>query len=348
MIAKLQKVLKKLPKSIDEYVRTVTLLSDSDFYPTSLQACQRVPEYQSILQRFFDEDVPFVTGNALKYWTEGLRERVHLLSNADHQVIEFSRDEVIQMMSCMTLGCFDGGMKQVNFLQWQSNYECDNFLLMEEYLHQMRSYPRLQEKVIIETKNLTNPETIDSLISSSVPLTSLNSELVKRIEDVPKHAFIDFANKYIGGSSLLGASAQEEILFSIFPECCLSCTFCNVMTNTQAIIIRGCVRIGTYTGYGGSFKYLGPFEAASSLPSEVIAIDANPCGHLQFEDNMILRDINKAFCGFSLAGEEMDGIASGKWGCGVFGGNPYLKVLQQWIAASLAGKDVVVKILTEE
>ena len=63
---------------------------------------------------------------------------------------------------------------------------------------------------------------------------------------------------------------------------------------------------------------------------------------------MILRDINKAFCGFSLAGEEMDGIASGKWGCGVFGGNPYLKVLQQWIAASLAGKDVVVKILTEE
>lgn len=65
MIAKLQKVLKKLPKSIDEYVvgldfksqalmRTVTLLSDSDFYPTSLQACQRVPEYQSILQRFFD------------------------------------------------------------------------------------------------------------------------------------------------------------------------------------------------------------------------------------------------------------------------------------------------------
>lgn len=40
----------------------------------------------------------------------------------DHQVIEFSRDEVIQMMSCMTLGCFDGGMKQVNFLQWQSNY----------------------------------------------------------------------------------------------------------------------------------------------------------------------------------------------------------------------------------
>ena len=218
---------------------------------------------------------------------------------------------------------------------------------MEEYFHQMRSYPHLQEKIVIETKNLTNPETTDSLIYSKVPLTPLQSELVKRIEDVPKHAFIDFANQYIGGSSLLGASAQEEILFSIFPECCLSCAFCNVMTKTQAIVIRGCVRVGTYTGYGGSFKYLGPFETTSSLPSEVIAIDANPCRRLQFEDNMILRDINKALCGFSLAGEEMEGIASGKWGCGVFGGNPYLKVLQQWVAASLTGKNVVVKILTE-
>ena len=212
----------------------------------------------------------------------------------------------------------------------------------------MRSYPHLQDHFIIETKNLTSLETRDSLIHSKVPLTSLQSELDKCIEDIPKHAFIDFANSHIGGCSLLGASAQEEILFSIFPECCLSCAFCETMSNTQAIVIRGCVRIGTYTGYGSHFKYSGPFNAISSLPSEVIAIDAVPFGDVQFEDNMILRDINKAFCGFSLASEKMEGIASGKWGCGVYGGDPYLKILQQWVAASLAEKNVSIEYNSDE
>lgn len=215
---------------------------------------------------------------------------------------------------------------------------------MEEYFHQMRSYPRLQEKFVIETKSLSNIETVDSLIHSKVPLTSLGSDLSKCIEDVPNHAFIDFANQYIGGSSLSGASAQEEILFSIFPECCLSCAFCKVMTDIQAIVIRGCTRIGTYKGYGGSFTYTGPFIAADSTSAEVIAIDANSYGSLsQFEEKMILRDINKAFSGFLLTGEKMEGIASGKWGCGVFGGDPSLKCLQQWIAASLAGKNVLIR-----
>ena len=30
-------------------------------------------------------------------------------------------------------------------------------------------------------------------------------------------------------------------------------------------------------------------------------------------------------------------IATGNWGCGVFGGNHELKFIQQWIAASFAG-----------
>ena len=31
--------------------------------------------------------------------------------------------------------------------------------------------------------------------------------------------------------------------------------------------------------------------------------------------------------------DNKEGIASGKWGCGVFGGDPYLKSILQWIAA---------------
>merc|ERR1719464_2408033 len=53
--------------------------------------------------------------------------------------------------------------------------------------------------------------------------------------------------------------------------------------------------------------------------------------------------MGKAFVGFSATskqvGFEARGIATGKWGCGVFGGDAATKMVIQWIAASLAGRD---------
>jgi len=34
-------------------------------------------------------------------------------------------------------------------------------------------------------------------------------------------------------------------------------------------------------------------------------------------------------------------IITGNWGCGVFRGNSQLKLIIQWIAASLAGKEIL-------
>ena len=34
-------------------------------------------------------------------------------------------------------------------------------------------------------------------------------------------------------------------------------------------------------------------------------------------------------------------VATGNWGCGAFGGEPHLKALLQWMAASVAKRDVV-------
>jgi poly(ADP-ribose) glycohydrolase len=56
---------------------------------------------------------------------------------------------------------------------------------------------------------------------------------------------------------------------------------------------------------------------------------------------MIYREITKAYCGFSF--EEVEGrrIVSGNWGCGAFGGHIQLKFMIQWIACTLARRELV-------
>ena len=77
---------------------------------------------------------------------------------------------------------------------------------------------------------------------------------------------------------------------------------------------------------------------------QIIAIDALPFPPNQFSDQSVLREINKALAGFQMCHDSKD-IASGKWGCGVYGGNSNLKSMIQWIAASIAGKPVVIGVV---
>jgi len=64
----------------------------------------------------------------------------------------------------------------------------------------------------------------------------------------------------------------------------------------------------------------------------------------QFKEQHMLRDINKALAGFQPVEEELVpkdyAIATGNWGCGVFGGMVELKSLEQWLAASQYGRAV--------
>lgn len=66
----------------------------------------------------------------------------------------------------------------------------------------------------------------------------------------------------------------------------------------------------------------------------------------QFTQKPILRELNKAYAGFLGDPQERDGpegnipVNTGKWGCGMFGGNPQLKSLIQWAAASETERDM--------
>lgn len=61
----------------------------------------------------------------------------------------------------------------------------------------------------------------------------------------------------------------------------------------------------------------------------------------QFSENMIVRELNKAYSAFFVEQDEMSKIrtmATSSWGCGAFQGQPHLKFLIQWMAASVAGR----------
>ena len=156
---------------------------------------------------------------------------------------------------------------------------------------------------------------------------------------------VDFANRYIGGGVLTGGCVQEEILFATQPEAIASLLFMEKMGNNDAIRIDNTIQYSNYEGYARSFVFKSNAienDTNKIKRTKLIAIDAFP--HSQIRDKKIIeRDIHKAFVGFKSVFydekevKEEKTIATGNWGCGAFGGDYELKLLQQWIAASFAG-----------
>ena len=54
----------------------------------------------------------------------------------------------------------------------------------------------------------------------------------------------------------------------------------------------------------------------------------------------IRRELNKAFAAYSQSSPDKT-IATGKWGCGAFGGDPQLKFLIQWMVVSVLGRPMM-------
>ncbi|KAL5716102.1 poly(ADP-ribose) glycohydrolase [Ranunculus cassubicifolius] len=224
------------------------------------------------------------------------------------------------------------------------------------------------------------------------------------IEDQLNEALeVDFANRYLGGGALSRGCVQEEIRFMINPESIVGMLFLPSMEDNEAIEIVGAERFSSYTGYASTFRFAGdyldkkPIDCTGRRKTWIVAIDAL-CNakRRQYAVEYLLREINKAFCGFldqskyhcyqklfqddgqahgsnahaeiseelnkspstaarcnedpmdwtqtspheinskNLDGRDNIGIVTGNWGCGAFGGDPELKSVIQWLAASQA------------
>ncbi|EPB77285.1 hypothetical protein ANCCEY_03656 [Ancylostoma ceylanicum] len=61
----------------------------------------------------------------------------------------------------------------------------------------------------------------------------------------------------------------------------------------------------------------------------------------QYTRASIDRELNKAYAAFATGIKELRPIATGNWGCGIFGGDKELKGLIQIIAAAKAGRQMI-------
>lgn len=200
--------------------------------------------------------------------------------------------------------------------------------------------------------------------SSSKPLLRLSAVHEGAIEETGHALHVDFANKMIGGGVIEGGCVQEEIRFAVCPELTVSLLLCEVMKENEAIIISGFERFSSCSGYAFDLEFSGDHRdmcsraSDGSLGSLITCIDAadyrfmgrGPSSLLQMQiaPQVMQRELVKCCAGFNIRplqgvlGDRADipMVATGNWGCGVFGGNKEVKSVLQWIAASLCGLEM--------
>ncbi|GLE10442.1 hypothetical protein PINS_up022543 [Pythium insidiosum] len=221
------------------------------------------------------------------------------------------------------------------------------------------TYSRVSVAVDIENADTMSSAAVRQLIASrSLPPVRLETNVL--IEDLDAHLQIDFANEYAGGGVMNSGCVQEEIRFLLSPELLLSCLVFARLEHHESFVIHGTERFSNYIGYGFKYRFAGATQDATPLEdimiderqrrrraSVVVGIDALCFGGRsfteQFSARCITRDLVKAFAGFALPTESTAAwpVASGNWGCGVFGGDPELKFLIQWLAATAASRSLV-------
>ncbi|KAM9336109.1 poly(ADP-ribose) glycohydrolase [Symphorus nematophorus] len=188
--------------------------------------------------------------------------------------------------------------------------------------------------------------------SSQTPLTKLHITCEGTIEDDGYGMLqVDFANKFVGGGVTSSGLVQEEIRFLINPELIVSRLFTEALDHNECLIITGTQQYSKYTGYAQTYQWNGSHQDTTPRDewrrrcTEIVAIDALQFKTFleQFHPEKINRELNKAYCGFARPEDQkqnLAAVATGNWGCGVFGGDTRLKALLQMLAAAEAGRDV--------
>lgn len=187
----------------------------------------------------------------------------------------------------------------------------------------------------------------DWLGCSTVLIPPVIEPFGRSLDDERGAIRVDFANRIIGGAAIAYGSAQEEIMFCLNPELIATRLYFPAMRDDEALVLRGTEQFSFASGYGSDLTFAGRFidsslhDSEGLLTSWILAVDAldfrDVDRRLQYSKDSVLRELNKLWAGL-CSKEGPPELATGHWGCGIFGGDPSLKFLIQWAASSRAGK----------
>ncbi|KAH8367284.1 hypothetical protein KR200_007754 [Drosophila serrata] len=204
--------------------------------------------------------------------------------------------------------------------------------------------------VVTFVRRSAKPENQVRWNESAAPLGAvpLHLDAIGTIEDEGVGLLqVDFANKYLGGGVLGHGCVQEEIRFVICPELLVGKLFTECLRPYEALVMLGAERYSNYTGYAGSFEWSGnhedrtPRDSSRRRQTAIVAIDALHFAQAthQYRVDLMERELNKAHIGFvHWMATPPPGVATGNWGCGAFGGDPYLKSLLQLMVCAQLGR----------
>ncbi|RYC65437.1 hypothetical protein CHU98_g770 [Xylaria longipes] len=182
--------------------------------------------------------------------------------------------------------------------------------------------------------------------SSPVPLCPIEIMVVDKYQTcpaqlgLPSGAAVISANRYVG----FGQSAtQEEVQVGSSPEVCPAVLVTPSLEKNQVLVIRGAEAVLNITGQRREIKAAAQevgepvnWRQRTMLFMDALELDveSDENGLPDLAPQNLTRDLNKATIAFSSGSYEV--VYSPLWGCGAFRGDPFVKVMLLWCAASVA------------
>ena len=206
----------------------------------------------------------------------------------------------------------------------------------------------------------------------STPLTNLmvisttEATTSPAVLDLSHGAAVISANKFVGFGR---TGTQEETHVGASPECCPAVLITPPLEDDQALVVTGTEAVITVSGYQRSARcgeilkpsttdtpeeHRGKWSQRTMLFIDALELDLydRDAGLPDLQPGNVDRELRKAYTAFSSYKKSNRTayamIYTGYWGCGTFGGNPGVKSLIQWCAASLAGCDLTFVCSGEE
>jgi poly(ADP-ribose) glycohydrolase len=218
------------------------------------------------------------------------------------------------------------------------------------YFDRITSFPPMNESSITYKLHSSSSPPVVPASTPFVPLTIHevpSSGMLVSLLGLPSGACVISSNKFIGFGR---TGTQEEMHVGCTPEACPVVLLTPPLGNEQVMVVQGVKSMVEMEGYGrdASLRTVVQIDQWDWSRRTMLFMDALELDSYDTFDGQYIpdvlpgnvdRELTKAFTAFNSGspdGRYLE-VVTGLWGCRAFGGNPEIKTVIQWCAASIAG-----------